>query len=78
MSTLAEWIDSPFSIPIGIVAAVMAAWVLVNATQQWRKVRVSAYNARLKQLMIERGMSANEIKTVLEAGSESKDSDDDE
>jgi hypothetical protein len=33
----------------------------------WRKNKVAAYNARLKQLMIERGMTAREIKEVLEA-----------
>lgn len=35
----------------------------------WRKHREAAYNARLKQLMIERGMSADEILRVVEATS---------
>lgn len=35
---------------------------------QWRKTRVAAYNARLKQIMIERGMSVEEIERVIAAG----------
>jgi hypothetical protein len=65
--------QSPFVIPVGVVAAIMLAWVLVSAVKQWRKARVAGYNARLKQLMIERGMSADEIKAVLEAGGDSED-----
>jgi hypothetical protein len=34
---------------------------------QWRKHREVAYSARLKQLMIERGMSADEIERVVHA-----------
>ena len=37
-------------------------WVL---SHQWRKAREAAYNARLKQLMIERGMTAGEIERIL-------------
>jgi hypothetical protein len=33
-----------------------------------RRAKVAAYQARLKQLMIERGMSATEIETVVRAG----------
>lgn len=36
---------------------------------QWRATREAAYNARLKQLMIERGMSAEEIERVVQARS---------
>jgi hypothetical protein len=43
---------------------VAIVWVIAY---QWRKTRVAAYNARLKQLMIERGMSASEIERVLRA-----------
>jgi hypothetical protein len=39
-------------------------WIIAY---QWRRARVAAYNARLKQLMIERGMSASEIERVLNA-----------
>ncbi len=48
--------------------SVAVVWVIAD---QWRKVRVAAYNARLKQLMVERGMSAGEIERVLQAGARS-------
>jgi hypothetical protein len=51
------------SIMVSMTVAVV--WIIAH---QWRKVRVAAYNARLKQLMIERGMSASEIERVLGAG----------
>ena len=44
---------------------VAVVWIIAD---QWRRIRVAAYNARLKQLMIERGMSADEIERVLRAG----------
>jgi hypothetical protein len=52
---------------IAIVLPMLVAVVWIVA-HQWRKTRVAAYNARLKQLMIERGMSADEIERVLRAG----------
>jgi hypothetical protein len=45
----------------GIVAVVSVL------SYQWRKHREVAYNARLKQLMIERGMTADEIERVVQA-----------
>ena len=51
-----------------VTMTVALVWII---THQWRKVRVAAYNARLKQLMIERGMSAGEIERVLQAGGRS-------
>ncbi len=36
-------------------------------TYQWRRAKEAAYNARLKQMMIERGMSADEIERVIHA-----------
>ena len=56
------------SIVLPMVVAIV--WIIAH---QWRKTRVAAYNARLKQLMIERGMSASEIRSVLEAGTEPND-----
>lgn len=50
----------------------LVIWVVVH---HWRKHRVAAYNARLKQLMIERGMSAREINEVLEAGGSQENQD---
>lgn len=53
------------SIMVSMTVAVV--WIIAH---QWRKVRVAAYNARLTQLMIERGMSADEIERVLRAGND--------
>ena len=38
-----------------------------------RKVREAGYNARLKQLMIERGMSAHEIEQVIRSRPDADD-----
>jgi len=40
--------------------------------KNWRKVRVSEHEAALKQSMIERGMSVEEIEKVLRAGKPSQ------
>lgn len=60
-STSGEDIGIAATVSVFILAVI---WVIAH---QWRKIRVAAYNARLKQLMIERGMSAREIKEVLDA-----------
>lgn len=51
---------------IAILSSMTVAVIGILA-HQWRRVRVAAYNARLKQLMIERGMTADEIERVLSA-----------
>ena len=56
---------------VAILAIVMPmlvaiAWVIAY---QWRRARTAAYDARLKQLMIERGMSPAEIERVLRTSS---------
>lgn len=72
------WINAAFApalladeeIVLGIAffaAAALIAVVTIVATQQ-RRAREAAYNARLKQLMIERGMSAEEIERVITSG----------
>ena len=53
---------------IMVTMTIALVWIIAY---QWRKVRMAAYNARLKQLMIERGMSAGEIERVLQAGGRS-------
>lgn len=65
---------SPSSLDIAMASiivpmVVVTVWIIAH---QWRKTRVAAYNAKLKQLMIERGMSASEIRDVLEAGGDLK------
>ena len=58
-----------FDIAMAAIMVTMTVALVWIITHQWRKVRVAAYNARLEQLMIERGMSAGEIERVLRAGS---------
>jgi hypothetical protein len=50
---------------IGFAGVCFIIWVIMHYV---RATRVAAYNARLKQLMIERGMSATDIERVLNAG----------
>lgn len=56
---------NPFDVgmlSVGLTMTVAVVWIIAH---QWRKTRVAAYNAKLKQLMIERGMSADEIERVI-------------
>jgi hypothetical protein len=48
-----------------VVGLIVLGVVIAN---QWRKIRQAEIQAALKQDMLERGMSAEEIKLVLEAG----------
>jgi hypothetical protein len=58
-----------FLIPImGILCGVVTTWIV-----NWRKVRVSEHLSALKQSMIERGMSADEIERIINAGQPSKE-----
>jgi hypothetical protein len=50
-----------------VAAAVCSILIVLIIMRQWRRVRVASYNARLKQLMIERGWSPDEIERVLRA-----------
>jgi hypothetical protein len=59
---------SELDFALALVMSTMTVAVIWIIAHQWRKTRVAAYNARLKQLMIERGMSATEIERVLQAG----------
>lgn len=55
------------AITVLVLGAIIAfTWIIAD---QWRRARVAAYNARLKQMMIERGMSADEIERVIKAES---------
>jgi hypothetical protein len=42
---------------------------IVMIGEFWRRIRKAEIEAKLKTDMLDRGMSAEEIKTVLEAGS---------
>jgi hypothetical protein len=51
------------------ILAAMTVTLCSTLAYHWRRVRVAAYNAKLKQLMIERGMTADEIERVIHAES---------
>jgi hypothetical protein len=46
--------------------------LLMSAGHYWHKIRLAEIDAKMKQDMLDRGMSADEIKTVLEAASNSR------
>ena len=54
------------------VTFVFGGWVITSAVStvasNWRKARESEHLTALKQSMIERGMSAEEIERVVNAG----------
>jgi hypothetical protein len=51
-------------VSIGTIGAVIVA---VVAIIQWRKIRIAEMEATLKQQMLDRGMTADEIAMVLNA-----------
>ena len=53
------------AIAMFVIGGVVA--IISVVSHQWLKHRKLAYNARLKQLMIERGMTADEIERVVRA-----------
>lgn len=66
---------SPFAwLMVATVAGVVAGIVGTIATN-WRKVRIAEQEAALKQSMIDRGMSADEIVRVLAVGNQAKHDD---
>jgi hypothetical protein len=71
---LAEgWEEVLSSLPgILSVTFIFGGWIIVvvvaSIAKNWRKVHESEHLAALKQSMIERGMSADEIERVLRAG----------
>lgn len=54
------------------VTFIFGGWVMVaivrSFTESWRRVREAEQTAALKQSMVEKGMSAEDIERVLRAG----------
>jgi hypothetical protein len=46
----------------------VAGWILHTLIVSWRQVRTSEHLAVLKQNMLDRGMSADDIERVINAG----------
>jgi hypothetical protein len=54
------------------ITFIFGGWVIVaivqSFTNNWRKVREAEQTAALKQSMVDKGMSAEDIERVLKAG----------
>ena len=63
-------------VSIIVVTLIFGGWIFVavtkSITENWRKVREAEQTAALKQSMVEKGMSADEIERVLKAGAPPK------
>ena len=68
MSEFLSKIQPNDMIPIIAVTGSMLVMVTVVIAFVWRSVRKADIAAKLKQDMLDRGMSADEIRTVLDAG----------
>jgi len=53
--------------PLGSILGIGIVVIAVVAINQWRKVRIAEIEATLKQQMLDRGMTSEEIVRVLEA-----------
>ncbi len=62
-------LESNDLVAVMVVIAVSVTALISTALSVWGKVRRAQVSANLKQDMLDRGMSADEIKTVLDAGS---------
>jgi hypothetical protein len=62
----------PWLIALGLVMLIPLTAILIAVPfENWRKVREAETEASLKHAMLERGMSADEIATVMNSGSKS-------
>lgn len=59
--------DDVFAFFVVFIAIGAFVAVVSVVSHNWRRAKEAGYNARLKQLMIERGMSGEEIVRVIEA-----------
>ena len=68
-----ELLNKPDMLPLLIVTVFAGIIVLVAIiAPQWRKAKQAGDEARLKERMIERGFTADEIETVIKASATPK------
>ena len=67
---LASRLTSNHLVTIFLFLAAMVAGVIIAAFSIWGKVRRAQIAANLKLDMLERGMTAEEIKAIVDAGAE--------
>jgi hypothetical protein len=63
-----EWLGADFNHCAGGLVLLLASSITAIVAGHMLKIRESNNATQLKQDMLDRGMSADEIKTVLEAG----------
>jgi hypothetical protein len=51
-----------------VVGIPCLGWIITSIVGSWSAVRMSEHQAALKQTMIERGMSADDVERVIKAG----------
>jgi hypothetical protein len=64
----ASILSSANIVPVTIFLVLGGSWIVSALTLAWVKVRETSEHNDLKRLMIERGMSVDEIERVLAAG----------
>jgi hypothetical protein len=64
---MTEALNSPYLFVLAILIITVA---VPTITYYWQKTRRAEIDASLKQDMLQRGMSADDIKTVLESSSD--------
>src|SRR5690349_10040467 len=64
----ASVLSSANVVPVTIFLVLGASWIVSAITLAWVKVRETSEHNDLKRMMIERGMSVDEIERVLAAG----------
>jgi hypothetical protein len=74
LSNLNGWGLILFTLVAGALAVALVCTMTLIISTHLVKIRESENSTRLKQEMLDRGMSADEIKTVLEAGTVSQQS----
>src|ERR1043166_5292292 len=61
--------ENPWIVIVGLTMMISITAILIAVPfENWRKVRQAEVEASLKHTMLERGMSAEEIATVINAG----------
>ena len=75
MSELWEHFNLWHFVAIAVVVSALGG-IIGSLAKNWRKARESEHLAALKQSMVEKGMSAEEIERVINAGRCSKSADD--
>ena len=72
MTELISKLTGAHLIPIVAILGFFVTATVVSVARQWRRVRIAEIEATLKEEMIKRGMTAEEIERVLRASPEGR------